>query len=223
MFRKYSDYNEKPVWLVSPLLFNLYRYSIKRIRFEIRRTLNRLELAPYSKTLRRIFKDYHNIKVGMYTIGCFRNITFPPGTKIGRYSMVTHTAKHLYLDHPLDQISSHTMFHSKEYGFVEQDLWYTNSPDIGHDVFIGHQVILLPSVRKIGTGAVIGSGAVVSQDVPPYAVVVGNPGRVVRYRFGQKTINNLLESEWWEYSVTKIKSIRSGNHKPQFMKSEIFK
>jgi len=118
MFRKYSDYNEKPVWLLSSLLFNLYRFSPKYLRFEIRRVLNRLELAPYSKTLRRIFKEYHGIDVGMYTIGCFRNITFPAGTKIGRYSMVTHTAKHLYLDHPLDERSIHPMFHSKEYGLV---------------------------------------------------------------------------------------------------------
>jgi len=198
MFRKYSDYNEKPVWLLSSLLFNLYRFSPKYLRFEIRRVLNRLELAPYSKTLRRILYEYHNIEVGMYTIGCFRDITFPSGTKIGRYCMLTNTAMHLHVDHPLNLRSTHTMFHNKIYGLVSEDNYYQNSPKIENDVFIGHHVLLLPTVKKVGTGAVIGSGSIVSRDVPPYAVVVGNPGRVVRYRFPSDKISKLLESEWWK-------------------------
>ena len=53
---------------------------------------------------------------------------------------------------------------------------------LGHDVWIGHGVVVLPGVR-IGSGAAIGAGSIVTKDVPPFAVVVGNPGRVLRMRF----------------------------------------
>jgi hypothetical protein len=53
----------------------------------------------------------------------------------------------------------------------------------------------------IGRGAVIGAGAVVAKDVPDYAVVVGNPGKVVRYRFGEKLIERLLRVQWWQFDM----------------------
>ena len=56
---------------------------------------------------------------------------------------------------------------------------------IGNDVWIGGHVILLPGVH-IGDGAVIGAGAVVAKSIPPYAVAVGNPARVIKYRDGDK-------------------------------------
>jgi len=59
----------------------------------------------------------------------------------------------------------------------------------------------MAGVSTIGDGAVIGAGAVVFKDVPPYAVVVGNPGRVVRYRFSADMIAQLLEEKWWERDI----------------------
>ncbi len=75
---------------------------------------------------------------------------------------------------------------------------------IGNDVWICHGVTILSGL-KIGDGAVIGAGAVISKDVPPYAVVVGNPAKVVKYRFDKKTIRHLLEEKWWDWSDEKIK------------------
>ncbi len=49
--------------------------------------------------------------------------------------------------------------------------------------------------------AVIGAGAIVNQDVPPYAIMVGNPARVVRYRFSPEIIRQLEDSRWWEKSI----------------------
>lgn len=74
---------------------------------------------------------------------------------------------------------------------------------IGNDVWIGQNVTILSGV-KIGDGAVIGTQAVVSKDVPPYAIVVGNPGRVVKYRFPAEVIKSLLKIAWWNWPKEKI-------------------
>ena len=74
---------------------------------------------------------------------------------------------------------------------------------IGHDVWIGQGARTLPGAR-IGSGAIIGAGAVVAGQVPPYAVVVGNPGRVMRRRFDDRTIAQLLEVAWWDWPIADI-------------------
>lgn len=70
--------------------------------------------------------------------------------------------------------------------------------NIGSDVWIGRSAIVLPGV-EVGVGAVVGAGAVVTKSVPPYAIVAGNPARLIRYRFDEPTIKRLLASCWWEY------------------------
>jgi serine acetyltransferase len=62
----------------------------------------------------------------------------------------------------------------------------------------------MPIVENIGYGAVLAAGAVVNKDVPPYAVVVGNPARVVRYRFTEDIIAELLQSRWWENDLEQL-------------------
>ncbi|OGS68209.1 MAG: hypothetical protein A2Z87_12590 [Gallionellales bacterium GWA2_54_124] len=86
---------------------------------------------------------------------------------------------------------------------------------IGNDVWIGTEAIILSGV-KIGDGAVIGARAVISRDVPPYSVVAGNPGKVVKYRFEEKVIEQLLEIAWWNWSEAKIKAAM-----PQFLDNDI--
>lgn len=66
---------------------------------------------------------------------------------------------------------------------------------IGNDVWIGRNATILSGVN-IGDGAIIGACAVVSKDVPPYAVVVGNPAKIIKYRFNDETIKGLLRAKW---------------------------
>jgi acetyltransferase-like isoleucine patch superfamily enzyme len=75
---------------------------------------------------------------------------------------------------------------------------------IGHDVWIGQRAIVLPGIT-IGTGAVVGAASVVTEDVPPYAIVAGNPARFIRYRFDDETIRQLISSAWWEWSDVEIR------------------
>lgn len=74
---------------------------------------------------------------------------------------------------------------------------------VGHDVWIGYGVTVMGGV-KIGNGAVIGANAVVAKDVPPYAIAVGNPARVVKYRFDAETVKKFLAVKWWNWSREKI-------------------
>ncbi len=74
---------------------------------------------------------------------------------------------------------------------------------IGSDVWIGQSAIILSGVT-VGDGAIIEAGAVVSRDVPPYAIVAGNPAQVVRHRFDSSTIEFLLNLQWWNWPLEKI-------------------
>lgn len=74
---------------------------------------------------------------------------------------------------------------------------------IGNDVWIGREAVIMPGVT-IGDGAIIGTRAQVVKDVPPYAVVVGNPGRVARTRFPEETVAALLSIRWWDWEADKI-------------------
>lgn len=76
--------------------------------------------------------------------------------------------------------------------------------DIGNDVWIGYGASILGSV-KIGHGAVIAANATVFTDIPPYAIAVGNPARVTKYRFSQAQIDSLLRINWCEWSEQRIK------------------
>lgn len=59
----------------------------------------------------------------------------------------------------------------------------------------------------MGNGAVIASGAVVTKDVPDYAIVAGVPAKVIKYRFGENTIEKLLKIKWWEYGPDVVKGL----------------
>lgn len=73
---------------------------------------------------------------------------------------------------------------------------YSKGPIIiEDDVWIGYNALILSGV-KIGKGAVIGAGSVIAKDIPPYAIVVGNPGKIIKYRFTEDVIQTLLKIDY---------------------------
>lgn len=196
----------KTVCIVSPLLFYLYRIRNTVTRRSIRWLVLKIEGDDiYSKTIRRIFAVYHGVNVGMYSgSGCFVVNNFRPGTTIGRYSVIYPTAKAFNANHPMNTLSVHSLFYNPIHGFSDHDILKRSKLTIGNDVFIGHNAIILPSVSTIGDGVIIGAGSVVNKDIPPYAVVVGNPCKIVRFRYPDEKISEIMATKWWEKSFNEL-------------------
>lgn len=75
---------------------------------------------------------------------------------------------------------------------------------IGNDVWIGSHATILSGVT-IGDGAIIGAYSLVTKSVPPYAIMGGNPAKIIRYRFDPSIIQLLLKIKWWDWTIEKIK------------------
>lgn len=113
--------------------------------------------------------------------------------------------------HPLNGISTSPIFYSSsspiDLKLCSADKFEERRPIIiGNDVFIGANVTVLDGV-KIGDGAVIGAGAVVSKDIPAYAVAVGTPIKIIRYRFDPDIIEALQEIRWWDGDFKVLKEV----------------
>ena len=122
---------------------------------------------------------------------------------IGRYSSINPTIKVAY-DH---FIGLSTSFRVLNDDIRRQKLTLANRIKIGHDVYIGANVFINRSkVKSIGNGAIIGSGTVVLEDIPPYAVVVGVPGKVKKFRFTNEEIAILEEVQWWNWDDQTMKA-----------------
>jgi len=74
---------------------------------------------------------------------------------------------------------------------------------VGNDVWMGHDALVMPGVT-IGDGAILATRSVVTSDVPPYAVVGGNPARVIRMRFDETTVERLVRIAWWDWPAERV-------------------
>ncbi len=131
--------------------------------------------------------------------------------RIGRFvSIASHTRINPG-NHPMSRASQHHFsYRASAYGFGEDDQAFFDwrqerSVSIGHDAWIGHGAVILPG-RSVGIGAVVGAGAIVTHDVPDYAICVGNPGRVLRYRFPEAVREALKRIAWWNWSHEALKA-----------------
>lgn len=129
--------------------------------------------------------------IGSYVyIGKYCNVT---RTKIGSYASVANGVSIGQGEHDLTRISTNSVFYEHAYDeLTKEDLI------IEEDVWIGADSIILRGV-VIGRGAVIGANSVVTKSVPRYAVAVGSPARVIKYRFSNDRIASIERSEWWNH------------------------
>ena len=117
--------------------------------------------------------------------------------KMGKYCSIA-SGVHIFLggDHRMDWITTYPF---PQWGVAPADHRRTKGDVvIGNDVWIGMGATILSGVT-VGDGAVIAACAVVTKDVPPYAIVAGNPARVKKYRFSEENIQKLLKIKWWDW------------------------
>lgn len=127
---------------------------------------------------------------------------------IGRFTSIANDVVIGGGRHPMEWVGMSPVFFegrdSVKTKFSEHPRPPPKRVSIGHDVWIGRSAIVLPGVL-VGDGAVIGAGSVVTKDVPPYAIVVGNPARLVRYRFDETTVRRLRATAWWLLDDTALR------------------
>jgi virginiamycin A acetyltransferase len=161
-----------------------------------------------------------NIIVGDYSYyddpidpeGFERNILYNYGSErliIGKFCAIATNVKFIMngANHKLDAISTYP-FPAFGQGWEKAMDKLMNLPSrgdtiVGNDVWIGYDAVIMPGV-KIGDGAVIAAKSVVTKDVPPYTIVGGNPASLIKQRFSDAEIAQLLEIRWWDWDIQKI-------------------
>lgn len=122
---------------------------------------------------------------------------------IGRFCAIAHGATFIMNggNHRTDGLSTYPFGIFGGWAEAMPESWPSRGDlVIGHDVWIGYEATLLAGIT-VGHGAVIGAKSVVTSDVPAYAIVAGNPARVLRYRHPPATIDRLLQLAWWDWPI----------------------
>jgi acetyltransferase-like isoleucine patch superfamily enzyme len=150
---------------------------------------------------------YKNHMIGEWTYGKPSVRSWGEGARlhVGRFcSIADGVAIFLGGEHRTEWVTTYPFSEFFEEGKgIPGDAITRGDVRIGSDVWIGQGACILSGV-EIGDGAVIGARAVVAKSVAPYAVVVGNPARIVRYRFNNETIAALLRIRWWDWPIADI-------------------
>ena len=182
------------------MLRKILQYFFKKIKFAYRS-----RKYEYSSD---IFDDPF-VLFGRYTYGTPKIYRYDTTTRctIGCFCCIALDVKIILGgEHKINTASLYPFEHFSEFSDVTNTENHFSKGDvtIGNDVWIGNGATILSGVT-VGNGAVIGACAVVTKDVPPYAIVAGNPAKIIRYRFDEETIAALQKIKWWDWEILKIK------------------
>lgn len=179
-------------WLSTPIIPADKTTGFSLVRSERSGTTlgkNAYAVAPYY---------LHNVQLGDYSY--FAKNAQVTNTTIGKFCSIGPNFCCGLGIHPTDGISTHPMFYRGNIAEYKPVM-------IGNDVFIGANVTILDGVT-IGDGSIIGAGSVVSKDIPPYAIAVGCPIQIKRYRLSENQIAAMQRIQWWNWDEEQLKDIR---------------
>ncbi|SDO69542.1 Acetyltransferase (isoleucine patch superfamily) [Methylobacterium phyllostachyos] len=148
------------------------------------------------------------VRAGAHTYGSPRILYYPPATvSFGRYCSIAEDVTIILANHVMSGATTYP-FKLEQYRWPSQIArnirdFVARDVVVGHDVWIGRGTTILCGAR-IGDGAIIGADCVIRGTIPPYSVVVGNPGTVIRYRYEPAIIERFLKLRWWDWPDWKV-------------------
>ena len=157
---------------------------------------------------------FNRCRIGRYSgMGCF---SYVADAVIGKFCSFASRVSVGAFNHPTDWLSIHEFQYRDVNDIYGETILHggvnlLNAADvrptkIGNDVWIGDNSTVARGV-SIGHGAIVGMSAVVTRDVPPYSIVVGNPGRILRRRFSDEIVDELLDIQWWDMEMQSLQGI----------------
>ena len=210
-------FNPLTIWLIWVFRSRLVLLSNRKKHLKIG-SLTQLRKV----TLGNFNTFYKNVSVSNSTIGDYVYVgdrTIIGNTTIGKFCSIGSDVRIGLGMHPTDFISTFPAFFSTrkqcQITFADRDYYEENGRnEIGNDVWIGANAIILGNI-KIGDGVIVGAGAVVTKDVDPYSVIGGVPAKLIKKRFPDEEINQLLKLRWWDSDIEWIKKNAALFNNPQ--------
>ncbi len=200
--------------------FNNIKNILKRVHIQehmildegcLIKSLKPREMMQYQKQV--IFcKDQmkyirHGVEVGEFTYGVPEIWMWNDNEQvsIGKFCSISSNVRIFGGgEHRLDWVTTYPFnVFFQEYSSITGHPSSKGKVRIGNDVWIGFGATVLSGVT-VGDGAVIGNGSIVTKDVPPYAIVAGNPAKILKHRFDEGIIDKLLEIRWWDWEYEDI-------------------
>jgi acetyltransferase-like isoleucine patch superfamily enzyme len=122
-----------------------------------------------------------------------------PTINVGKYCSIAHNCTFVMSHHNYNLVTTSPNFAKSMFPHKKGNLSSYSKGDIliGHDTWIGANVTIMDNI-KIGNGVVIAAGSIVTKDIPDYAIVGGNPAKIIKYRFNNTQIDALNNCKWWD-------------------------